>query len=76
MIVRRLSRRQACAKTNPRNKLVNQSLKPTFIGAAALAAMAKPGVAAAPTKEFDATWGGGFLNPERFLRVMHAAMTK
>jgi len=33
-------------------------------------------VAAAPTKEFDARWGGGFLNPERFLRVMHAALTK
>lgn len=33
-------------------------------------------VAAAPTKEFDAQWGGGFLNPERFLRVMHAALTK
>ncbi len=33
-------------------------------------------VTAAPTKEFDAQWGGGFLNPERFLRVMHAALTK
>ncbi len=33
-------------------------------------------VAAAPTKEFDAPWGGGFLNPERFHRVMHAALTK
>ena len=33
-------------------------------------------VAAAPTKEFDAQWGGGFLNPERFRRVMHAALTK
>ncbi|MEK9966827.1 MAG: MBL fold metallo-hydrolase [Rhodospirillaceae bacterium] len=33
-------------------------------------------VAAAPTKEFDAQWVGGFLNPERFLRVMHAALTK
>jgi len=33
-------------------------------------------VAAAPTKEFDARWGGGFLNPERFHRVMHAALTK
>jgi cyclase len=33
-------------------------------------------VAAAPTKEFDARWGGGFLNPERFHRVMRAALTK
>ena len=33
-------------------------------------------VAAAPTKEFDAQGGGGFLNPERFRRVMHAALTK
>ncbi|MEP4379293.1 MAG: MBL fold metallo-hydrolase [Alphaproteobacteria bacterium] len=33
-------------------------------------------VAAKPTAEFDAEWGGGFLNPERFLRVMHAALTK
>jgi glyoxylase-like metal-dependent hydrolase (beta-lactamase superfamily II) len=33
-------------------------------------------VAAKPTAEFDADWGGGFLNPERFLRVMHAALTK
>lgn len=33
-------------------------------------------VAAKPTAEFDDSWGGGFLNPERFLRVMHAAMTR
>lgn len=33
-------------------------------------------VAAKPTAEFDAGWGGGFLNPERFIRVMHAALTK
>tara|TARA_R110002110_G_scaffold395138_2_gene609627 strand:- start:120131 stop:120853 length:723 start_codon:yes stop_codon:yes gene_type:complete len=33
-------------------------------------------VAAKPTVAFDADWGGGFLNPERFLRVMHAALTK
>jgi len=33
-------------------------------------------VAAKPTAEFDSGWGGGFLNPERFVRVMHAAMTK
>jgi glyoxylase-like metal-dependent hydrolase (beta-lactamase superfamily II) len=33
-------------------------------------------VVAKPTAEFDAGWGGGFLNPERFIRVMHAALTK
>ncbi len=33
-------------------------------------------VAAKPLAELDATWGGGFLNPERFLRVLHAAVTK
>jgi cyclase len=33
-------------------------------------------VSAKPTAEFDAGWGGSFLNPERFIRVMHAALTK
>jgi len=33
-------------------------------------------VAVKPTAEFDAGWGGGFLNPERFIRVMHAALIK
>lgn len=33
-------------------------------------------VAAKPTAEFDDSWGGGFLNPERFIRVMHAALTR
>lgn len=33
-------------------------------------------IAARPTAEFDNGWGGGFLNPERFIRVMHAALTQ
>lgn len=33
-------------------------------------------VAAKPLADLDGKWGGGFLNPERFLRVMHAALTK
>lgn len=33
-------------------------------------------VAAKPLADLDGDWGGGFLNPERFLRVMHAALTK
>lgn len=33
-------------------------------------------VAAKPLAEFDADWGGGFLDPERFLRVLHAALTR
>jgi cyclase len=33
-------------------------------------------VAAKPLADLDDDWGGGFLNPERFLRVMHAALTK
>jgi hypothetical protein len=33
-------------------------------------------VAAKTTAALDGDWGGGFLNPERFLRVMHAALTK
>jgi len=33
-------------------------------------------VVAKPLAALDDQWGGGFLNPERFLRVMHAALTK
>lgn len=33
-------------------------------------------VAAKPLADLDGQWGGGFLNPERFLRVMHAALSK
>ena len=33
-------------------------------------------IAAKPLADLDDEWGGGFLNPERFLRVMHAALTK
>ncbi len=33
-------------------------------------------IAAKPLADLDADWGGGFLNRERFLRVMHAALTK
>ncbi len=33
-------------------------------------------VAMKPNAEFDNSWGGGFLNPERYIRVLHAAMTK
>ena len=31
-------------------------------------------VAAKPLADLDGEWGCGFLNPERFLRVMHAAL--
>ncbi|MGB0572410.1 MAG: MBL fold metallo-hydrolase [Alphaproteobacteria bacterium] len=33
-------------------------------------------IAAKLLANLDDEWGGGFLNPERFLRVMHAALTK
>lgn len=33
-------------------------------------------VAAQPTAALDPKWGGGFLNPERFVRIMYAALKK
>jgi glyoxylase-like metal-dependent hydrolase (beta-lactamase superfamily II) len=33
-------------------------------------------VAAKPTAALDAKWGGGFLNPERFVRIIYAALKK
>lgn len=33
-------------------------------------------VAMKPNAEFDDSWGGGFLNPERYVRVLHAALTR
>lgn len=33
-------------------------------------------LAAKPTAALDAKWGGGFLNPERFVRIMYAALKK
>lgn len=33
-------------------------------------------LAAAPTKEFDAKWGGGFLKPEQWVTLNYAGMTK
>ena len=32
-------------------------------------------VAADPTAEYDATWGGGFMNPENFTRFAYRSMT-
>ena len=26
------------------------------------------------TSEWDATWGGGFINPERFIESVHASL--
>ncbi len=31
-------------------------------------------VAARPTRAFDAKWGGGFLSPEAFTRIVHASL--
>lgn len=33
-------------------------------------------VAAKPLAKYDATWGNGFLNPERFLRCIHGCLTQ
>lgn len=33
-------------------------------------------LAAKPTAALDAKWGGGFLNPERFVRIMYTALKK
>lgn len=33
-------------------------------------------LAAKPTAALDAKWGGGFLSPERFVRIMYAALSK
>jgi cyclase len=33
-------------------------------------------IAAAPTAEFDATWGQGFMNPENFTRFSYQSLTK
>jgi cyclase len=30
--------------------------------------------AAAPTKDFDATWGNGFLKPDQFVALVHASL--
>jgi glyoxylase-like metal-dependent hydrolase (beta-lactamase superfamily II) len=33
-------------------------------------------VAAKPTAALDGAWGGGFLNPERFVRIVYASLSK
>lgn len=33
-------------------------------------------VASNPTAEFDETWGNGFLNPEQFLRIVYADLSR
>ena len=33
-------------------------------------------VAAKPTADYDAKWGGGFLNPDRWVKIVYAAMQK
>ena len=33
-------------------------------------------VAAKPTKEFDAAFGGGFLDPDKFVRIVHSALAR
>jgi glyoxylase-like metal-dependent hydrolase (beta-lactamase superfamily II) len=32
--------------------------------------------ASAPTKDFDAKWGGGFLKPDQFVAIVHATLRK
>jgi glyoxylase-like metal-dependent hydrolase (beta-lactamase superfamily II) len=32
--------------------------------------------ASAPTKDFDAKWGGGFLKPDQFVALVHATLRK
>ena len=31
-------------------------------------------LASRPGREFDDTWGGGFIDPERFVRIVHASL--
>ena len=33
-------------------------------------------IAAAPSAEFDASWGGGFLNPELFIRILYRDLSR
>ena len=33
-------------------------------------------VAAKPTADLDATWGGGFMTPERFVRILYADLSR
>ena len=33
-------------------------------------------VAARPTADLDAKWGGGFLSPEQFVRILHADLSR
>ena len=33
-------------------------------------------VAAKPTADYDAKWGGGFLNPDMWVKIVFAAMRK
>lgn len=33
-------------------------------------------IASKPTADYDAKWGGGFLNPDAFVRVLHSALAK
>jgi hypothetical protein len=32
--------------------------------------------ASAPTKDYDAKWGGGFLKPDQFVALVHATLRK
>ena len=33
-------------------------------------------IAAKPTAALDGEWGDGFLNPERFVRIVYSSLTK
>ena len=33
-------------------------------------------VVAKPTADYDATWGGGFLKPDQWVRIFYAGMQK
>ena len=33
-------------------------------------------IAAAPSAEFDASWGRGFLNPELFIRILYRDLSR
>jgi len=33
-------------------------------------------LASAPTQEFDATWGKGFIKPEAFVKIVYESLSK
>ena len=33
-------------------------------------------LAAKPTQEYDSDWGGGFINPEQFVRILYKDLSE